>query len=64
MLKLYKYTCGFDEKYGPATDDLDAYNRRTDIDPTFGFVEVKIEEVVVPGYTITVKAAKSSASQE
>lgn len=54
MLKLYKYTCGLDEKFGPAMDDQDAYDRRAEVDPTFDFVGVRIEEVVVPGFEIVI----------
>ncbi|WP_042165537.1 hypothetical protein [Paenibacillus gorillae] len=52
-MKLFKYTCGFDERYGAAEDAQDAYERRAEIDPTYDFVAVKIAEVEVPGYEIT-----------
>lgn len=53
-MKLYKYTCGLDDKFGPAENDQDAYDRRAEVDPTFHFVGVIIKEVVVPGFEITV----------
>jgi len=64
MLKLFKYTCGLDEKFGAATDEQDAYDRRAEVDPTFDFVAVRIEEVTVPGFVITVKAvAKATGAK-
>lgn len=53
-MKLYRYISGMDEKYGPAEDEQDAYERRLDVDPTFHFLPVRIEEVTVDGFEITV----------
>lgn len=65
-MKLYKYTCGLDEKFSPAEDDQDAYNRRTEVDPTFHFVGVRIDEVVLPGFmiTITPEEGKTAATSD
>jgi hypothetical protein len=54
-MKLYKYTFGDWEKYGPAEDDTDAYERRVSVDPQFHYVPVVIEEVTIEGYTIDVQ---------
>jgi hypothetical protein len=53
-MKLYKYTFGEWENYGPAIDDADAFERRIGIDPQFHYVPVTIEEVKLEGYEITV----------
>ena len=53
-MKLFKYICGADERYGIAADEQDAYAKRAKIDPTFHFLNVRIEEVSVPGYKITI----------
>lgn len=53
-MKLYKYTFGDWEKYGPANDDTNAYERRVSIDPQFHYVPVTIEEVKLEGYEIAV----------
>jgi hypothetical protein len=53
-MKLYKYTFGDWEKYGPANDDSDAYERRVSVDHQFHYVPVVIEEVILEGYEITV----------
>lgn len=51
-MKLYKFTCGVDEKVGVFTDEAEAYERRTEVDPTFYFLPVTIEEIAVPGYEL------------
>lgn len=56
-MKLYQYTCGDYQKYGVGADEDDAYNRRSEVDQTFHYLPVTIEEVTVDGYEITVKAA-------
>ena len=52
-MKLYRYVSGIDEKYAPAENEDDAYEKREQVDPTFHFLAVRIEEVTVPGYTLT-----------
>lgn len=61
-MKLYKYSFGDFEHYGPAKDDADAFERRTDIDPQFHYVPVTIEEVTLEGYEITVTATSNVPS--
>lgn len=51
-MKLYRYIMGVNEKYGVAADEQDAYDRRAEVDHTFSFLPVRIEEVIVPGYVI------------
>lgn len=63
-MKLYKYISGHDEKYGAAKDEKDAYERRTEVDPTFHFMDVRIEEVEVPGYDITVTEQNPSKKKK
>lgn len=53
-MKLFKFICGSDEKIGPFKDETEAYDRRTEIDPTFHFLPVRIEEVTLPGYVISI----------
>ena len=54
-MKLYKYTCGDDTKVGVAKDEKDAYERRGEVDPTFSFLPVQIEEYEIPGYEIVIR---------
>jgi hypothetical protein len=63
-MKLYKYICGIDEKYGAATDEKDAYERRLEVDPTFHFLPVRIEEVTIDGYEVVVRRPKTKAEPE
>lgn len=56
-MKLYKYTCGEDTKVGVAANEQDAHERRGEVDPTFSFLPVTIEEFEIPGYTVEIKAA-------
>lgn len=56
-MKLYKYTSGLDEKFGVAADEQDAYERREEVDATFHFLPARIEEVIIPGYVITITKA-------
>lgn len=58
-MKLYQYTCGDYQKYGVGDDESDAYTRRAEVDPTFHYLPVTIEEVSVDGYEITVKSSSS-----
>ncbi len=51
-MKLYKFTCGVDEKVGVFADETEAYERRTEVDPTFHFLPVTIEEIEIPGYKV------------
>lgn len=53
-MKLFKFTCGLDEKIGVFVDEQDAYERRAEVDATFHFLPVTIEEIAVPGYEITI----------
>lgn len=53
-MKLYRYISGMDEKYAAAESPEDAYDRREEVDPTYHFTPVRIEEVTLEGYTITV----------
>lgn len=62
-MKLFTYTSGLDVKYGVATDAEDAYNRRSEVDPTFEFAGATIEEVVVAGHIITVEAEGKKAKK-
>lgn len=56
-MKLYRYICGDFEKYGVGDGAEDAYERRSEVDPTFHYLPVTIDEVRIDGYEITVKAA-------
>jgi hypothetical protein len=53
-MKLFKYTCGDTELFGVAEDEKDAYDRKVDVDPTFHYIPVTVEEVKVNGYEINV----------
>lgn len=53
-MKVFKYTCGDYEKYGVAEDESDAYERRAEVDPTFHYLPVTIEELRIEGYEIAV----------
>jgi len=63
-MKLFKYICGIDEKFGPANDEKDAYDRRLEIDPTFHFLPVRIEEVTLDGYEVIVRKPRSKAESD
>lgn len=53
-LKLFNFTCGIDEKIGVFASAEDAYDRREEVDATFYFLPVTIEEITVPGYVVTI----------
>lgn len=57
-MKLFKYQMGTDEKLGVAKDEKDAYDRREEVDHTFNFLPVKITEVTLEGYEITLTPQK------
>lgn len=58
-MKIFKYTCGDYEKYGVAADDNDAYERRSEVDQTFHYLPVTIEELRIDGYEISVKSVST-----
>ncbi|WP_217597314.1 hypothetical protein [Cohnella sp. GbtcB17] len=60
-LKLFKYTCGVDERIGVFADADEAYERRAEVDPTFHFLPVRIDEIIVPGYVITIEPELGAA---
>lgn len=54
-MKLFKYTCGDHEAYAPAEDQADAFDRREEVNPSFHYLPVVVEEMKLEGYEITVK---------
>jgi hypothetical protein len=54
MKKLYRYTLGNIDRFGVANDTDEAHEKRAEVDHTFEFLPVQIEEVQIDGYTITV----------
>lgn len=61
-MKLYKFTCGADEKIGVFADEKEANSRRAEVDPTFQYVHTTIEEVRIPGYNITITPIGKTAA--
>ena len=55
-MKLFKYICGDYEKYGVAEDEVNAYAKREQVDQTFHYLPISIEEVKVEGYEISVQS--------
>lgn len=53
-MKLYRFTVGYDEKFYPFSDEKEAYERRKEVDHTFEWLPVVIQEIAIPGFTITV----------
>jgi len=51
-MKLFKLTVGLIEKYGVAESEQDMYERRTEVDYSFDYLPVIVEEIVVDGYDI------------
>ncbi|XEC97041.1 hypothetical protein AB6A23_11150 [Paenibacillus tarimensis] len=60
-MKLFKYLCGVDERISVFADETEAYERRTEVDPTFHFLPVQIDEITVPGYKIISEADDASS---
>jgi Mg2+/Co2+ transporter CorC len=58
MPKLFKLIIGIDEKYGVADSEEDMEAKKAEVDPAFAYLPVRIEEVQVEGYEITVKQEK------
>lgn len=52
-MKLFKLRMGHDEKLSVAESLEDMYERRGEVDATYEYLPVDIEEVTVPGYVIT-----------
>jgi hypothetical protein len=63
-MRLYRYTIGVHEKYGVAHDENDAHERRAEVDPTFHFLPVDIEEVKVDGYDVIIRKPRTKGEPE
>jgi hypothetical protein len=63
-MKLYRYTCGDHDKLGVAEDEQDAYERRTEVDPSFHYLPVVVEEMKLDGYEITVKSTDGTEASK
>lgn len=53
-MKLYRLTMGITEYFAAAENEEDMYERREEVDPTFSYLPVQIEELKIDGYEITV----------
>lgn len=51
-MKLFRFIAGDDFKLAVFDNAEEAYARRAEVESTFHFIPVRIEEVTVPGYTI------------
>lgn len=54
-MKLFTLRINLVEMYGVAEDEEDMFNRKHEVDPSFDFLPITIEEVQIPGYEIEVK---------
>ena len=63
-MRLYRNICGTDERYAVAENEKEAYDQRESVDPTFRFLAVRIEEVTVPGYTLTLTPIKGAQGDD
>lgn len=59
-MKLFKLYLGTTEYFGVAKDAEEMMKKAPEIDATFAYTPVVIEEVTVSGYEITVKVDKKS----
>lgn len=57
-LKLFRLTLGSVEKFAVAKDEEEMYENRAEVEPTFAFTPVVIQELEVEGYKIEVKPDK------
>lgn len=62
-MKLFKFTCGVDERVGIFADAAEANDRRAEVDPTFQYVATTIEELRIPGYQIVITPTKAPEAQ-
>jgi hypothetical protein len=60
-MKLFRFTMGHVDLLGAFEDATDAYERRNEVDHTFDWTPVVIEEVVLEGYEITVTSTHGDA---
>jgi hypothetical protein len=59
-MKLYQLTVGNTQKYGVAQNAEEMQQKLGEVDYTFAYLPVQIEEVTVDGYEITVKPLDSN----
>lgn len=52
MLKVFRFTQGWLDYYGAYKDLEEAYARRAEIDHTFHYTDVRIEEIQIDGYLV------------
>jgi len=63
-MKLFRFTVGYDEKFYPFENEREAYERRAEVDPTFTWLPVQIQEISIPGYTIMVVPENATTEAE
>lgn len=51
-LKLFKFRQGHNETLYPFKNAEEAYEKRAEVDPTYHFAHVDIEELVIPGFEV------------
>ena len=54
-MKLYKLSVGDVERLAVAKDEEEMFERRAEVEPSFDYLPVQIEEVTVEGYEIVAK---------
>ncbi|MEI4618325.1 hypothetical protein [Bacillus cereus] len=52
MARVFHVTLGSIEKFAVAESIEDMYEKRAEIDPTFAYTPVEIQELHIPGYVI------------
>lgn len=57
-MKIFKFKSGDFEQYGVYRDLQEAYDRRTEIEQSYDFLPVTIEEFTIPYYNITLSATE------
>lgn len=61
-MKLFKFILGDEERVGVFVDKQAAHDGRKSIDPAYAYLPVEIEELTVPGYTITIEPAQAAST--
>jgi hypothetical protein len=62
-MKLFRLTLGSTEKFGVAKNEKEMYKERAEIDPTFDYTPVVIEEVKVDGFVIELRPEGEQESE-
>ncbi|MGG1344149.1 hypothetical protein ABE244_27035 [Bacillus toyonensis] len=63
MAKVFRLTLGSIDRFAVAEDYDEMYEKRAEIEPTFAYTPVEIQELQIPGYELEAHEIKEESKQ-